>query len=94
MSRGLIGRYLWQNPGIREEATRLLKIAKDSHQVPNCTCPDPEETFDGILHAPSCPMVPFARALWMEAADRWMTHERDGQTPEPEREPEGGDADL
>lgn len=91
----MIGRHLWQNPGIREEASKLLRIAKDSHQIPACTCSEPEETFDGTLHGPKCPMVPFAKTLWMEATDRWMEMERESrETPEPEREPEGDDADL
>jgi len=96
MSRGLIGRYLWQNPGIRQEATRLLAIAKDSHQVPNCTCGDVEETVDGALHEPGCPMIPFARALWMEATERWMEHERENteQIPKDDWQPEADDANL
>jgi len=91
----MIGRYLWQNPIVREEATKLLAVAKENHMVPPCTCKEPEETLDGVLHEPSCPMVPFARSLWMEAADRWMEMEREGrEIPKTDWQPEADDADL
>jgi len=80
---------------VREEASRLLEIARDSHQLPICTCKEVEETIDGVLHEPKCPMVPFAKALWQEAMDRWMDLERAGiGIPKTDWEPEADDADL
>jgi len=41
-------------------------------------------------------MIPFARALWMEAAERWMEHERENteQIPKDDWQPEADDANL